>query len=305
MHKIKITIIFLLVFSSGLSAQLFTGNNFGINLGVIGAFGTHVQRFGIVIQGYSFHKNYQVNAAIRFYNNFKDLGPKLEHPELNASLGLSVGYGSKTINENFFISTVGNQTGYTNSVAYSYNVWLNKIKTSQVTGIIGLQFNHFSIISENDALAKRFLDRFRTGALLFQYQNKRFQYAINMTMWTGKLGSGVRNDSIFPPPGYINTVNGVYSTLSHGLLTAQFNYVDNYSQNYQINTGIDADQIRNVIQNKMIHDMPFIPKKWNKAHNLHFPMIDRNNNQYLYRKDQQIRRVKLIINGYLNPTVFY
>ncbi len=51
--------------------------------------------------------------------------------------------------------------------------------------------------------------------------------------------------------------------------------------------------------------MPFIPKKWNKVENLHIPMIDREGNQYLYRKEQKIKKPKLFLNSYLSPNIFY
>lgn len=298
-------IIFFIGCCSSVFGQLELNKNYGFNVGFIGAFGTHVQRFGVVVQGYAVYEFAQINASVRLYDNFKDLGPKGEHGEINAALGLCLGYGQKIKNENLFLNSVSNQTGYKNSVAYSYNIWYNKIRTSQVTGIVSLQFNHFSIITENDLLAKPILDRFRTGAFLLQYQDNNFQYAINCTMWTGKMGEAVKNDSLFPKPGYMNSVNGVYSNLSHGLLSAQVKYANEYGQYLQSNIGIDAEQVRNVVQNKIIHDMPFVPKKWNKVENLHIPMIDREGNQYLYRKEQKIKKPKLFFNSYTSPNIFY
>ena len=184
-------------------------------------------------------------------------------------------------------------------------IYFNKIKTSQVTGTIAFQFNHFSLISENDIFAKPILDRFRTGAFLLQYQNKHFQYAVNCTMWTGKMGEAIKNDSLYPSPGYMNSVNGVYSNLSHGLLSAQIKYANQYGQYLQSNIGIDAEKVRHTVQNKIIHDMPFIPKQWNKAQNVHIPMIDREGNQYLYRNDQKIKKAKLFLNAHTSPNIFY
>jgi hypothetical protein len=218
------------------------------------------------------------------YDNFKNLGPKAKYTEFNAALGFCIGYGTKTTEKNLFMSSISNQTGYKNSVAYSYNIWRNKVKTSQVTGIIAFQFNHFSIISENDILAKPILDRFRTGAMLLQYQTKEFQYAINATMWTGQLGNIVKNDSLFPGHGYINTEGGLYQNLSHGLLSAQVKWANEYGQYLQANAGMDSEKIRNALQNKALHDV--LPK------NYHMPMIDTAGNQYLYRPEQKIKKAK-------------
>ncbi len=301
----KCIIILCIVFYSSVYGQLELHKNYGFNVGFVSSFGTHVQRFGIVIQGYGVYRFAQINASFRLYDNFKDLGPKGEHAEMNAAVGLCVGYGNKSRERNLFLNSVSNQTGYRNSVSYSYNVWYNKIKTSQVTGIIALQFNHFSFITENDLLAKPILDRFRTGAFLIQYQDKHFQYAINCTMWTGKMGASVRNDSVYPRPGYLNAENGIYTNLSHGLLSAQVKYANQYGQYLQGNAGVDAEQVRNVVQNKIIHDMPFIPKKWNRAQNLHIPMVDTAGHQYLYRPEQKIKRAKLFLNAHTSPNVFY
>lgn len=297
-------ILFMLLCVNGFS-QLELKKNYGINVGFVSAIGTHVQRFGFVVQGYCAYQFAQINAAIRVYDNFRNLGPSGEHTEFNGALGLCLGYGKTTSEVNRFMSSVSNQTGYKNSVAYSYNFWFNKIKTSQVTGIAALQFDRVSVIIENDILAKPMLDRFRTGAFLVQYQDKDIQYAINCTLWTGQMGQQVKNDSLFPYIGYLNTVNSTYGNKSHGLLSGQVKFTNDYGQYLQANLGVDAEQVRNAVQNRFIHDMPFIPKKLNKAQNLHIPMIDSAGNQYLYRKDQKIGKPKLLLNGYTSPNIFY
>ena len=305
MRNFFLILFFTFCFQQKIHAQFEQQNNYGFNVGLVSALGTHTQRFGLVIQGYYVYNFAQVNASFRLYDNFKDLGPKGEHAEMTTALGLCLGYGKKNTELNPFVSSISNQTSYQNSVAYSYNVWLNTIKTSQVTGIFALQFNHFSVIAENDILAKPMLDRFRTGAFLLQYQNKNFQYAINCTMWTGQMGESVRNDSLFPYTGYMCSKGGQYCNLSHGLLSGQIKYANEYGQYLQGNIGVDAEQVRNVMQNRFIHDMPFVPKKWNKAQNLHIPMIDSEGNQYLHRKNQKIRKPQWYINGYTSPNVFY
>ncbi len=297
MNRIKCSIILIIGFYSTMLSQLQLEKHYGFNVGFVSAIGTHFQRFGIVFQGYGAYNFAQINASFRVYDNFRNLGPRGEHTEFNAALGFCIGYGTKTTEKNLFMSSISNQTGYKNSVAYSYNIWRNKVKTSQVTGIIAFQFNHFSIISENDILAKPILDRFRTGAMLLQYQTKDFQYAINATMWTGQLGNAVKNDSSFRGHGYINAEGGLYQNLSHGLLSAQVKWANEYGQYLQANVGMDSEKIRNALQNKALHDV--LPK------NYHMPMIDTAGNQYLYRPEQKIKKAKLYLNGYTSPNVFY
>ena len=283
----------------------FRHGHFGLNVGFISSFGTHTQRFGISVQGYAMYRFAQMNAEFRLYDNFKNLGPSGEYAEMSTSLGLVLAYGKKHHDYNRFISPVSNQTRYNNSVGYAYTIWANKIKTSQQTGLIALQFGRFSIITENDLLAKPILDRFRTGAVLLQYQDKHIQYALNCTMWTGQMGHAIRGDKSFPGPGYMDTTGGVYTRYSHGLLSVQVKYADANGQFYQANAGVDAEQVRNFVQNRLIHDMVIIPRKWFTPTNCHIPMIDTNGNQYLYKPGQKIRKPRPYVNFGTDQSVFY
>lgn len=261
---------------------------------------------GIVLQGYFVYDFVQVNAEARVYHNLKNLGPKLEYNELVTSLGGVLAFGNKQDYFNPFLSSVSNQTQRPFGIGYSMNTYVNKIRTKQATGTIALQFGPVSLIGENDLFARPLLDRFRTGAFLIQYQHKDiFQAAINCTMWTGKMGNECRNDKEFPHVGYIDTVGGLYTNYSHGLLSAQFKWNAGYGQNAQLNLGVDAEQVRNAIQNRLIHDMIIFPRKWFTPINCHIPMLDENGNQYLYRKNQKIRRPNFYWNAFSNAGLFY
>jgi hypothetical protein len=304
MQKKIVVIIFSFFIFLRTNAQFEQYKNCGFQVGFVSAIGTHFQRLGFVTQAYYVNNFAQINASFRVYDNFKNLGPKGEYLELCTSLGLVLGYGKMIYQQNYFISCVSNQTGYKNSVSYCYTVWYNKIKTSQVTGIIAFQFNQFSIISENDLLAKPILDRFRTGAILLQYQDKYIQYSLNCTMWTGKMGITVRNDTLFPS-GYVTSKDGVYSNISHGLLSGQVKFANEYGQYFQLNAGIDAEQVRNTVQNKLIHDMAFLPRRLVKSSNCHIPMLDVNNEQFLKRPNQHIKKPTLFLNTFTSPSIFY
>lgn len=286
------------------SQPYYRNKHLGLNLGLVSSFGTHFQRFGLSLQGYYVYNFAQVNAEIRLYDNFKNLGPPGEYAEMAATLGLVLAYGHKHSSYNRFLSPVSNQTRYNNSVGYSYTCWFNRIGTKQQTGIIALQFGHFSIISENDLFARPLLDRFRTGAILLQYQHRNLQYGLNCTMWTGQMGRQVKGNPHYPN-GYIDTTGGRYTHYSHGLLSAQVKYADAYGQFYQGNAGIDAEQVRNAVQNRLIHDLVFIPRKWYTPTNSHIPMLDTAGDQYLYKPGQKIKKPKPYINFNTSPAVFY
>jgi hypothetical protein len=298
----------LIFFCRGLRSQetLYYHSGVGINLGANLALGSHFQRFGMNFHFFYINDHFQSNTEVRAYFDFKSLGPPILHPELVISQGLLFAYGAPTATFNPFLNSVSNQTGYSNSLAYSYNAYFNKVKTTQQTGIISLQFGAISVITENDILARPLLDRFRTGAFLIQYQYKDlYQAGINCTMWTGAMGRTIRNDSCFPAVGYIDTTGATYGKYSHGLLSAQFKYNMGLSQALQANIGIDAEQVRNAMQNRIIHDVCFLPKSWFKRYNCHIPMIDCNGNQYLYKPGQKIRKPSFYWNLFSDPNLFY
>lgn len=280
---------------------------FDLRISLNAAFGTHFQRLGINLNFNYTNNALQLNTEMRCYYNFKSLGPKLRYPELVLSQGVLVGYGPKLSSSNPFVSTISNQTQYLHSVAYSYNAYFNRKKTTQQTGIFALQFDKISLITENDLLARPALDRFRTAAFLLQYQVDTIaQIAINCSMWTGKMGfKHATEQAQIKSKCYMDTSGGVYANTSHGLLSAQVKYYLGSSQNAQVNLGIDAEQVRNAVQNKFIHDMPLLPKKWHQSKNCHIPMLDENGNPYLYEENQKIRKAKPFLNAFTNANVFY
>jgi hypothetical protein len=281
-------------------------NHIGFTVGANVAFGTHFQRFGLNANFFYAKGQLQANTQLRAYMSFKNLGPQFIYPELVVSQGLVVAYGAKQSWFNPFLNSVSNQTGYSSSVAYSYNAYLNAKKTTQQTGLVALQFNAITFIAENDILARTYYDRFRTGAFLLQYQfEDKYQAALNCTLWTGKMGRTISDTAGGRWPCYMDTVRGIYPGYSHGLLSVQFRYNIGLAQNVQVNAGIDAEQVRDAMQNKLIHDLVFIPRRWVKPENCHMPMLDSEGNQYLYRPGQRIRPPKPYWNVFSNANVFY
>lgn len=278
-----------------------------MNIGFVSALGNKFQRIGITLQGYYCYGHVQGNAEVRLYRNFRNLGPRKRYNELVTSGGVVVGYGGINTLHNPFLSSISNQTGYRSSVGYSYNLYFNRIKTTQQTGIISLQFRDVSIISENDLLARPELDRFRTGGILVQYQYRdQLQLGVNCTMWTGQMGDHrilISND--FFPYGYMDTTGGRYTQYSHGLLSAQAKASLGYGQIAQASLGVDAEQVRNFVQNRLIHDMAFLPRKWHNPRNCHLPMVDTAGNPYLHLPGQKIKRATPYWNVFTSPSIFY
>jgi hypothetical protein len=292
--------------SKSLLAQEIAGNNYGINGGVIIAIGNKIDRIGISINAYYLKNNFQVNPEFRVYYNFKNLGPKKKYIEAQAALGIVYGYGDKIYTDtNYFYSSVSNHSFNKNSLGYSFNYYFNPIGTSQQTGILSFQFNRFSFLAENDIFARPKLDRFRTGAFLFQYRKDKTQIGVNSTLFTGQMGKKVHDEKYPYSNLYKSSSEGKYTSSSHGLLSAQFQYILPNHHKIQANLGVDAELVRHAIQNRLIHDQIFLPKKWQSKTGAHIPIIDQNGEQFLFKKDQKIKKPSLYFNLFSNPSIFY
>ncbi|MEP6949283.1 MAG: polymorphic toxin type 23 domain-containing protein [Ginsengibacter sp.] len=287
-------------------AQTFSGKKFGLNIGLLIAAGTHFDRIGISCAGYYTHETYQFNPGFKIYYNFKNIGPSKKYFEFAASVGAIISYGSNDSLKNLFISPAGNQTIKRNSVGYAFNYYLNHIKTSQATGTVSLQFGKFQIICEDDLFAGGIRDEFRTGSILAQYHDRDFQYGINFfTGWTGKRGRHTDDPNYPSRNGYMDMTHSLYGNISAGLFSAQIQYAASHGQIIQGSIGIDAEQVRNFFQNKLVHQLFFSPKKGHWRGGADLPMIDSEGKMYLYKKGQKIRPATLYANLFANPNLFY
>jgi hypothetical protein len=290
------------------SQNAFSSGNTGLNVSLCLAAGTHFQRIGVSIQFYYVNQGFQANTVVRCYFNVKAPGPDKRYGELVLSQGVLYAFGPMQDFNNPFFSSVSNQTGLPHSIAYAYNGWFNRIRTSQRTGIIALTYEGAGVTVENDILGAPSLDRFRTGAFLLRYQHRDiFQAAVNCAMWTGQFGrkKDIFLISKFYNNCYMDTVGGLYTNFSHGLLSGQIKVNVGYGHNVQANVGVDAEQIRDIMQNRIMHNMAFIPDKWQRTKNCHIPMLDENGHVFLYTEGQKVRKARLYWNLFSNANEFY
>ena len=282
--KIIYLLFFFSISTSYVNGQGVKENSYGINGSISIAIGNQFDRIGFRISAYYVKDFFQVNPGLSMFFNFKALGPEKQYLESIASLGVIFGYGKKNAAPNYFYTSVSNQTNLKNSIGYAFNYYFNDIGTSQQTGIFSFQFNHFSLLAENDLFARPKLDRYRTGAFLLQYRKDEIQLGINTTLFTGQMGKKITDPNYPYSHIYKDTIGGQYTPYSHGLLSFQFQYANSNYQTLQSNIGLDAEEIRHAIQNRFIHDMIFLPKAWRKSSSAHIPMIDSEGNQFLFKK---------------------
>ncbi len=282
---------------------------FGAALGLTFNFGSTVNRLGAFANTYYAREHFQLNAGLRFHYNFSTFGPKKPRPEWQIHLGALVSYGAVDSIVNPFIHALSNQTPHRNSVGYAYHWYLEKV-TRQPTGSLALQFGKWEIITENDALAGEGQDKYRTGSLQLAYRHQDSRLALNTILWTGKTqdpnACRISEAGDYPCRfGYKDISKAPCGRFSHGILALQYEQHLPYNQVLNAGLGIDSERIRHFFQNRLIHDMHFWPKKWNKAKNPHLPMLDKNGDPYLFQKDQELKPSRLFFDLGLNAPLFY
>jgi hypothetical protein len=268
--------------------------------------GTHVRGFGVFLKTSTLvDNNIQFNSEIRWNYFFRYLGPPVSFHEWQVSGAVLFAYGKKRAQEVLFFGRTINHSGYSNAIAYSYNVYLNKIGTAQQTGTINLQFGDFYFLHENDLLARPRLDRFRTAAIQVGVEKDNFRLALTQSNWTGQMGAAIKS-SKYPAMGYLDTTNGRYTHYSHGLLYASLEMADSYTgQQLKIGAGVDAERIRHAVQNRFIHDACLLPASFRNPNNYHIPMLQENGQPYLFEKGQKIKYPREFLMISLNGDVMY
>lgn len=279
---------------------------FGISVSV----GTPLNRLGLFIESYYLiDPRLQLGASLRTFQGYSGYGPQGERSEVQAALSTLIGFGGKKESEAPFFSHLSNYTTGRGFLAYSLNAYLDDIESSQVTATLGLGYDGWFLWLENDALADGIRDRFRTATFLVGYENEDTRFAINSLMWTGDPSSeGRTNISKKDYPGRhgaVNLANAKHGDCSHGILSFQLQRRVRWNQVIRLDVGIDAEQVRHALQNRLIHDAIIIPTWLFSIKNRHVPMLDENGKPYLFKEGQKIRKPRPFALLGLNPGVFW
>ena len=287
--------------------------NFGGRVGVQFTIGQPVKRLGLVLNGYYQNDWFQINAEWQGYRNYSSYGPDCKSWESRTSLGIFGAFGKKQDEVNPFVEILSHQTRRSYAAGYAFHYYKDNKQTSQGTGSIAIHLKDFYILTENDALGSTLgKDNFRTGGLAFGYRQDKWRYELMTVLWTGQTrgaktktyrGEAAKN---YPARwGYRDISNSLYGKYSHGILAARVQYVMPFGQVAQAGIGVDDERIRNFVQNKMMHDMYFCPPKWTTVRNIHFPMLDCEGKAYCYKKEQELKPMRLFYEFGVNGSRFY
>lgn len=316
----KIILISIVLFQCNVQAQEPEQTSFyGVSAGLSFSFGTHTNRLGFNLAGYGTYHFAQVNAGIRGYYNFQSFGLKEKGLELQLSSGFQLGFGRKMTDRNPFIGPAENNLLQDYSIGYDYLIYLDKFNTSQTAGILSATILDLKFATQNDlfGFGDGWRDRFRTGAFLFEYRWQHFKFGITSTMWTDDYTICRKVlDTNYPARfGYKVDEKCKYGGTATSTLGLRVNYqIPNMplniggvplEQNFQMDIGIDAEQVRNLLQNKLVHDHYPIPETWIKRSPCHYPMQAQGGGQYLYLDGQKVEQPKFYFNLGLNQGLFY
>lgn len=316
-----ITFFFL---PKSLKAQINHTEGLGGSIGLSFSLGAIQNSLGIVIKGYYFYEQVQFNFQTNWRYNFSTYGPtkksalpkknkrknnkKITGKEVQTNFGLVFGWGKQTKEFDYqFLLPFGNQMQRLNSLGYAFNMYIDEKKTSQTSGTISFQANRFWLVTENDALGDIAVDKFRTGGVWMAYRLENTLLALNTRLWTGNSNNTpiIKNTDYPSQYGYRDMSKAAYGRYSHGILTLQVFQALPYGQMAMAEIGLDAERVRHFLQNQLMHDLYFVPRKWNPSQNPHIPMLNDKGGAYLFRKDQRLKPVKGVFHLALNPTLFY
>ncbi|MDX2247710.1 MAG: polymorphic toxin type 23 domain-containing protein [Bacteroidia bacterium] len=309
--KRVVCLIFLIGEFFPVSGQWIQSERLGGTVGLSVQLGTTINRLGISANGYYLSDFVQVNLQLRGFYSFTDLGARPAIPgwEAQISAGGVLGFGPDRQTDGPFLSPVSNQTGRQYALAYAYNLYFDQRGTSQRTATVAFHIGKFLAASENDALSGELADKFRTASLLFLYRVDSLSIGLNTLMWTGDSRDPkvkkIRQSEYPGRFGYKDLRDVLYGRFSHGIQTVQAQYALPYGQVTQANVGVDSEYVRHFLQNRLIHDLRFVPLKWNKSKNPHYPMLDTEGLPYLYLPGQKVKPSRLYFNVGMNPGLFY
>lgn len=270
-------LLFLLFFLQHfyLKAQTFQSDKFGLSAGIVLNVGTHVNSIGLSVKTYYSDYFYQFNVGSSVTWNLKSYGERQKYWESRSYFGLVLLGGTRDNTIDFHVDGLNHQTNYTNGIAYNYLWYYDNAGTSQLSGAFALHLDKLSICFENDLFAGQGKDRFRTASLFFNYRYDLYKFGAGINLWTGET-NGVPWEGIGEegtPYGYKRLNTLPYGKTSHGIVCATASYYLGYGQFVNSKIGMDDEQIRHVIQNKIIHDLVFLPKSV-KHNTPHYPRLN-------------------------------
>ncbi len=296
MRMILLTL--LLVTTRFSSAQNYVSEHFGGSVGMVLNLGTHVNAVGLNLKGYYTESFFQVNAGTTIYFNQSSYAGRTKFWENRTSLGLVLLAGKKTTQPNLILDGLNHQTPYNLGIGYNYLWYFDQAGTSQRSGGFGFHIKHFSLFHENDFFGGQGEDRYRSGIAYASYRYKDWQFGAGIYIWTGDSRKAIWQRLSFEkcPNGFSVLEDEPYGKTSHGALFASATYNFPMRQTATLRIGIDSEQVRHELQNRLLHDLWFLPKSMERS-TPHYPRLDDHGCPVFDRKDIRKNKFYMQLNA--------
>jgi hypothetical protein len=273
----RLLILFMLI-SQLVTAQTFRNEKFGVTIGTVLTIGTHVRSVGLTVNGFYTDYFYQLNTGSTFRYNLYSYGKRVRFIENRNQLGLILLAGKKESSVDFELDGLFHNTAYNYALGYNYLWYFDKAGTSQRSGGWSAHIRNVGILFENDVFGGQAKDRFRTGHISLIYRAPDFKIGGGLYLWTGETAKSYwdKIEMEACPSGFRTLDELPFGKTSHGNLYGTFRYrIPFYGQTAGVRIGIDSEHIRHYIQNRISHDLIFLPKKI-KRNTPHYPRLDEN-----------------------------
>lgn len=274
-----------------LKAQFKSEPQFGIQAGVLVNIGTHVNSVGANLGVYYSDFFYQFNANTQLKFNATSYGGRLNFWENRNALGLVLLAGKRNIDPDFQLDGLSHQTNFSKGIAYNYLWFFDQAKTSQRSGAWAIHVNYFTLAIENDVFGNQQKDRFRTHTMHASYRHKDFKFFANMFLWTGETAKSHWDKTpMYKAPNGVRRLNELpYGKTSHGIISFGASKKILYNQVVTMKVGYDSEGTRQIVQNRLGHDLIFLPKSI-KRNTPHYPMLGEDGMPVYDKKDVRKNR---------------
>lgn len=255
--------------------QSYFESHFGGSIGIALNFGSHQSSAGLTFNAYWTDYFAQINLNTSANYHFYDLGKRKNFWEMRNAVGAILMAGKKERTIDYQLDGLNHQTNYNYAVGFNYIKYSDQIGTSQTSGGFSAHIKHLAIYHENDVFGGQARDRFRTGQFHFSYQYEDYKFGLGLKMWTGETRGARRVNAINDKMrgGFKILEDLPYGKTSHGIFYGSFTYNLPYKQDVFLKLGVDSEEIRHGFQNRLIHDLFFLPKGVTH-HSSHYPRLD-------------------------------
>jgi hypothetical protein len=259
-------------------AQSFRNENFGATVGAVFTMGTHVRSVGISLNAFYTDYFFQLNGGTTLRYNLYSYGKRTRFAENRNHVGLILLAGKKESVTDFELDGLYHNTSYNYALGYNYLWYFDRAGTSQRSGGWSAHVRNFAVLLENDVFGGQAKDRFRTGHLAVVYRTTEYKIGGGMYIWTGETAKShwdkIEMESC--PSGFRTLDELPFGKTSHGNVYGTFRYrIPFYGQAAGMRIGIDSEHVRHYVQNRISHDLIFLPKKI-KRNTPHYPRLDEN-----------------------------